>query len=81
VSSAPLPALYACHQCKLIGPAVTAVEHQAITGHAQERISDEIAARIREVWQREERSLIDGAPLESSLPPSLPDVDLDPEQP
>lgn len=58
-----LPELYACHQCRLIGPLITAVGHETVTGHRSERVSDELALGVRAMWAREGRSLIDGAEI------------------
>lgn len=64
-SDRPLPALYACHECCYIGPPADALAHEARTGHPQQRVSDEMAADVRAIWEDQGRSVIDGGPADA----------------
>jgi hypothetical protein len=63
VTERELPVLYGCHHCRRIGDRLTALVHEAATGHVSERVSDAMALATRATWAREGRSLIDGDDL------------------
>jgi len=53
--------LWCCPACELIGSAEQANGHEASTGHNVRKLSAAEEAGVREIWEQEGRSPVDGA--------------------